>query len=190
MSEYAGLHAVAFADPVRDVVGDDGGLVFGSDPFDGGLQEDGSGGSVDVVVAVDEYGFAGTDCVLDTGYCQVHAEHEHGIDEVIDGGVEKGVGGYRVRDASRNEEACYGVWAVEVLRKARHCGGIDGCELSIVAAQRGRRTSFVYSSLSRLSTTMPPRSETVSIRFWKLSYQSVATSKMNMTPWYAKPSWR
>ena len=29
---------------------------------------------------------------------------------------------------------------------------------------------------------MPPSSDTVSIRFWKLSYQSVAISKMNITP--------
>src|SRR5437868_3004290 len=33
----AGLHAVAFAQTVGDVVGDDGGFVFGGDPFDGGF---------------------------------------------------------------------------------------------------------------------------------------------------------
>ena len=59
LSEDAGLHAVAFADAMRDVIGDDGGSVFRRDAFDGGFEEDGGGGAVYVVVAVDEDGFAG-----------------------------------------------------------------------------------------------------------------------------------
>src|ERR1700730_15854342 len=65
LSEDAGLHAVAFAQAVGDVVGHDGGSVFGGDPFDGRLEEDGGGGSIDVVVAVDQNGFAGSDRMLD-----------------------------------------------------------------------------------------------------------------------------
>src|SRR5438445_11824251 len=59
LSEDAGLHSVAFAQAVGDVVGNDGGRVFGGDPFDGGLEEDGGSGAVDVVVAVDEDGLGG-----------------------------------------------------------------------------------------------------------------------------------
>jgi hypothetical protein len=51
------LHAVALADAVGDVVGDLRGLFLGGDALDGGLEEDGGGGAVDVVVAVDEDGF-------------------------------------------------------------------------------------------------------------------------------------
>ena len=190
LSQDAGLHAVAFAQAVGDVVGDDGGSVFGGDPFDGGLEQDGGGGSVDVVVAVDEDGFAGADGVLDAGYGQVHAQHEHGVDEVVEGWVEEGLGGCWVRDASCRAGGWRWRLGSEGAPRGVRLRRDRPLEVSIAAAQRGRRTWFVYSSLSRLSTTMPPRSETVSIRFWKLSYQSVATSKMNMTPWCAKPSWR
>src|SRR5438445_4661600 len=82
LSEDAGLHAVTFAQAVGDVVGNDGGRVFGSDPLDGGLEEDGGGGAVYVVVAVDEDRLAGANGLLDAGYGQVHAEHEHGVVEI------------------------------------------------------------------------------------------------------------
>jgi hypothetical protein len=100
LPEDTGLHAVAFTEAVGYVVGDEGRGVFRGDTFDGGLEEDGGGGSVDVVVTVDENGFAGADGVLDAGYGEVHAEHKHGIDEVVDGWVEEGLGGCGVRDAS------------------------------------------------------------------------------------------
>ncbi len=100
LSEDAGLHAVAFAQAVGDVVGDDGGFVFGGDPLDGSLEEDGGGGAVDVVIAVDEDWFGGPDRPLDAGYGQVHAEHEHGVVEIVDGWVEEGLGGCRVGYAS------------------------------------------------------------------------------------------
>ncbi len=62
---------------------------FGGDAFDGGLEEDGGGGAVDVVVAVDEDGFGGADGLLDAGYGDVHAEHEHGVVESSSVGLRK-----------------------------------------------------------------------------------------------------
>ena len=74
----AGLgHAVAFADAVRDVVADVGGdAEHGGDALDGGLQEHGGDGAVDVVVAVDEDGFGGEEGSADAVDGFVHAEHE------------------------------------------------------------------------------------------------------------------
>src|SRR5260370_30614206 len=105
LSKDAGLHAVAFAQAVGDVVGDDGGFVWWGDSFDGGLEEDGGGGSIDVVIAVDENGLAGLDRTLYAGYGQVHAKHEFGGDEVFDGWVKEGLGGCRVGYASRKTDA-------------------------------------------------------------------------------------
>jgi hypothetical protein len=124
LAEDTGLHAVAFAEAVGDVVGDDGGRIFGRGAFDGGFEKNGGGGAVDVVVAVDEDGFSGADCMLDAGYGHVHAEHKHGAVQIIDGGFEEGLSGSGLRDASREDECGDGVWAVKVLGQTRYGGGI------------------------------------------------------------------
>src|SRR6266704_3221915 len=107
------------------MVGDDGRFVFGGDSFDSGFEQDGGGGSIDVVVAVDENGLAGSDGMLYAGYGQVHAEHECGVDEVVDGWGKERLGGCWVRDASRKQDAGDGIRAVKVLRKVCDCDGID-----------------------------------------------------------------
>ena len=137
LSEDAGLHAVAFAEAVRDVVGDAGRGFFGGDSFDGGLEEDGGGGAVDVVVAVDEDGLAGADGPLDARHGHVHAEHEHGVDEVVDGWGEEGAGGGGVRDAARQEEAGDGLGAAKFVREACGCGGVGGSNYPLLRPSVG-----------------------------------------------------
>ena len=118
LAEYSSLHSVAFAEAVRDVIGDEGGGVFGGDSFDGGFEEDGGGGAVDVVVAVDEDGFAGADGTLDADYGDVHAEHEHGVDEVVDCGGEEGLDGRGIRDAAGQKQFGDGLWTLEFAGEA------------------------------------------------------------------------
>ena len=103
-AEYVGLHAVALADAVRDVVGDLLGLVRfkrQADALDGGLEQDGGGGAVDVVVAVDEDGFGGADRGKDAGYGFRHAKKLGGRMELVDVRVQEGVG---VSDIASNED--------------------------------------------------------------------------------------
>ena len=76
------------------------GVVFGGDALDGGFEEDGGGGAVDVVVAVDEDRFAGADGALDAGDGDIHAEHEHRIEEMVEGWGEEGFGGCGVGDCA------------------------------------------------------------------------------------------
>ena len=89
-AEDVRLHAIAFADAMGDVVGDLGGTAGRRDALDGGLEEDGGGGAVDVVVAVDEDGLAGVDGLLDAGDGFTHAEEKEGVVEGVEGGGEEG----------------------------------------------------------------------------------------------------
>ena len=123
VGEDSGLHAVAFADAVGDVVGDAGGSVFGGYALDGGLEEDGGGGAVDVVVAVDEDGLGGGYGLLDAGDGGAHAEHEERVVEVFEGGVEEAL---RVGDAAGDEEGCDWEWAGEFFGEAL-CGDCIDC---------------------------------------------------------------
>lgn len=84
-----------------DVEGDDGGHGWGGDSLDGGLEEDGGGRAVYVVIAVDEDGLGAGDGELDAGYGGSHAEEEVGGVEVVQGGVKEGFG---VGDVARGEE--------------------------------------------------------------------------------------
>ncbi len=86
------LDAVAFAEAVRDVIAGVGGLVFWgnasvrSEPRV--LEENGGNGAVDVVVAVDEDRFGVGKGGLNAGDGGVHAEHEAGIVQMVEGGGE------------------------------------------------------------------------------------------------------
>jgi len=62
---------------------------------------------------------------LYTGYGQVHAEHECGVDEIVDGWGKEGLAaaGSDMPRASRMLAMAFR--AVKVLRKACDCGGID-----------------------------------------------------------------
>ena len=62
--------------------------------------------------------------MLDAAYGNVHAEHEHGIVQIIDGGFEEGLSEGGLRDASGEDERSDGVWAVKLLGQARYSGGI------------------------------------------------------------------
>ena len=70
---------------MRDVVGDLGGLAGRGDALDGGFEENGGGGAVDVVVAVDEDGLGVGDGTLDAGDGSGHAEEQVGVVEVVEG---------------------------------------------------------------------------------------------------------
>lgn len=87
---------------------------MGSDPIDGGLEQDGGGGAVHVVVAVDEDRLAESDGLLDAVYGAIHAEHEVGWMEVVERGVEEGFGDGGGGDAAGDEEVGYGARAAEV----------------------------------------------------------------------------
>ena len=96
------LHAVAFADAVWDMVGDGRGLcgVDGvGDALDGGFEQDGGGGAVNVVVSVDQDGFSGLDGGEDAFDGGSHAEELCGVvggrvEEGIDARVEEGFCGF------------------------------------------------------------------------------------------------
>ena len=112
----ARLHAVAFAEAMGDVK-----AGFTAEHFDGGFEQDDGDGAIDVVVAVEENGLAGGDGALEAIDGGGHAEHEEGIVEVRDFGIEEDVGGGCSGDAAGDEE--FG----EDLGKARFfCEGLGG----------------------------------------------------------------
>ena len=82
------MHAVAVAEAVGDLEAD---LTAGD--FDGAFEDDGGGGAVDVVVAVDFHGLGVADGALDAGDGEVHIAEEEGVVEVVEGGGEEAPGG-------------------------------------------------------------------------------------------------
>ena len=148
--------------------------------------------SVHVIVAVDQDGLAEANSLLDAADRGGHAKHQHGGMQMVERRDErrcrqpagqrcdaKQAGGRWVRDS---RDAGSGS-----LRRCRQCGRTDqvGRSPFEAVAMLDR-----YSSLSWSSTITLLRSVTVSISCWKRSYHSVDTSTTNITPWWAKPSWR
>ncbi len=197
LGETGRLHSVALPDAVGDMPGDERmcGARRRGDAIDRGLQENGRSGSVDIVVTVDENGFPGGHGLLYAGNGAVDAQHELGGMEVIECGVEEGIRLRGGAGAAGDEEVGNCVRAEEVggeIADEYRVGGTGlerGCFYCFHFSASASRCCGSQDS-SESSTTKPPSSETVSIRFWKRSYHSVAVSKRNMTPWWAKPSWR
>ena len=123
LGDAGGLHAVTLAEAMGDVVGDLGGAGGVGDALDGGLEQDGGGGAVDVVVAVDEDGLTGLDGAFDAGDGFGHAEQEVGIVEMVEGGCEEFLGLGDVAGGEESGDGCgVGVEAGEGL-------GVNGDEL-------------------------------------------------------------
>ena len=93
------LHTVALAEAMRDMEADGA-----AEALDGGLEEDDGGGSVYVVVAIDKDWLPRGDGLPDAADGDVHAEHEEGIVELIEAGVEEGGGLLGRADAAGDEQ--------------------------------------------------------------------------------------
>ena len=122
-TEDVGLHAVAFADSVGDVVGDLRGTIGWGDALDGGLEEDGGDGAVDVVVAVDEDGLGGCDGVLDAGDGGGHAEKEKGVVEIVEGRGEEGA---QITDGAGGEDVGDGLRTAQGGDDVGRCPRVRG----------------------------------------------------------------
>jgi len=94
-----GLEAVALVEAVGDVEAD-----LAAEHLNGGFEQDNGGGSVYVVVAVQEDGLLGGDGLLKAGDGGGHAEHQEGVVEMSDLRVEEGEGLSGTGDAAGDEE--------------------------------------------------------------------------------------
>ena len=90
--EHLGLHAVAVAQAMRDVIADSA-----AEDLDGGLEQDDGGGAVHVVVAVDEDRLARRDGLLDARDRGGHAVQRIGVEQVVE---RRDEGSARLRSAS------------------------------------------------------------------------------------------
>ena len=116
----AGLEAIPLAEAVGDMKPDE--IASGAcEHFNGGLEQDNGGGAVDVVVAVEEDGFARGDGGFEAMDRSCHAEHEKGIVEEREFRIEEGVCGCGGGNSAGDEELG------EDLREASFfCEGFGG----------------------------------------------------------------
>ena len=78
--------------------------------FNGGLQEDYGGGSIHVVVAIEQNRFVGCDRALDPRYRGIHAEHVNRIMQVRSVWIQKSEGVSGGGDSTRNEKLGENLW--------------------------------------------------------------------------------
>ena len=97
--EYFALHAVAFAEAMRDMEADGS-----AEALDGGSEEDDGGSSVHVVVTIYKDQLTGGDGIADAADGDVHAEHEEGIVELVEAGREECGGFDGCADATGDEQ--------------------------------------------------------------------------------------
>ena len=99
------LDAVPFAQAMGDVIRDDCRSVWRRDSFDGRLEQDGRGGAVYVVVAVDKDGLGLRDGFLDAGDGGSHAEQESGVVQVVERGLKEVFGGNCISDPATQQQS-------------------------------------------------------------------------------------
>jgi hypothetical protein len=144
---YAGFaHAVAFADAVRNVITDvgcDG--EGGGGALDGGLEENGGDGAVDVVVAVDKDGLAREQGAADAVDGGAHAVHRVGVVEVGELGREEAARGGDVSVAAGDEQARDGLGEREFAGEGFRGGG--GCSGRLPSSVGGFGSFRIQGSL-------------------------------------------
>src|SRR5579859_3507557 len=132
------LDAVALTDAMGHVKAD-GTSIGSGEHLDGSFEEHYGGGAVDVVVAVEQDGFAlgyGLFEAIDGGG---HAEHFKGIDELADLRVKESVGSLCGLDAAGEQKA--GEDLGNMSRGGKRCGlGVRGADLPALR-WRGKRWS-------------------------------------------------
>ena len=82
--EHLGLHAVAVAQTVRDVIAN-----AAAEDLDRGLEQDDRGGAIDVVIAVDEDGLVPGDRLLDARDRRCHAVQRVWVEQVFERGTKE-----------------------------------------------------------------------------------------------------
>ena len=126
------------------------GLSLARHSLDGGLEEDGGGGAVDVVVAVDEDGLGGADGLLDAGdggfMPSMSVEGRGGRRGL---GWRKRLGGREVCDAAGDEEGRDGGCGQpsSAARAVAACRGVDGWECPSGGRCRSVGAALYSSSL-------------------------------------------
>ena len=97
--KHSGLQAVAFAKAMRDVEAN-----LAAEQFNCGFQQHDGGGSVHVVVAIEQDGFLARDGRFDAFHGGLHAEHQQGIVQMRDFRIEECKGFAGCGDAASDKK--------------------------------------------------------------------------------------
>ncbi len=117
--EHLGLHAIAVAQAMRDVIADGA-----TEDFDGRLEQDDRSGAVDVVVAVDEDRLARGDGLLDARDRCCHAVQGVGIEQVIERGMKELRGRSGIGDAALEQQGSDRYGNARCIRESFHGGRV------------------------------------------------------------------
>jgi hypothetical protein len=104
-------HAVAFAEAVRDVETD-----RAAEHLNGCFEQNGGGGAIDVIVAIDEDRFAALDGLLHAGDSGGHAVHAVGIEKMIQLRLQEVSDFLRGAEAAGEQKLGNDEWQVRCVR--------------------------------------------------------------------------
>ncbi len=149
--------------------------MIAAEPLDSRLEQDGRGGSIHVVVAVDQDRFLGGDGLLNARDGAIHAEHRVWIEQVLDTRIQKMLGFGGGANAAGQQQLGEEGWNVRLA--GQRLGLIDTRRAQNPALRRARSrgrndpigsgrfgTAHGSSSSSSSSKTISPRPSTESRR--------------------------